>query len=88
MVVLHYLLFLGPKSGCGGMINLTDTGSTRLTSPGGTGVSSPTGGYGRMLNCEWYILAPREKTIKLNITKFVLENRNRAGKCFDYLEVQ
>uniref|UniRef100_A0A915JRJ6 CUB domain-containing protein n=1 Tax=Romanomermis culicivorax TaxID=13658 RepID=A0A915JRJ6_ROMCU len=78
----------GPRLGCGGSLNVTETQPIRLISPsGGNSTAAKARAYARQLSCEWRILAPVNKVIKMDFVRFSLEPANRMGRCYDYLEI-
>jgi cubilin len=75
----------GPQQGCGGLFNLTD-GSKTITSLDVDG----DGSYEPELNCQWTVVAPPGKVVKLRFTRFQLEMRQNDThrECWDYVEIR
>ena len=75
----------GPDQGCGGLVNLTE-GRRTITSLD----LDNDGNYEPELNCQWTVVAPAGKVVKLRVTQFDLEVRQNDThqECWDYLEIR
>jgi len=75
-------MIVGPQHGCGGLLNLTESGSLPLSSPD---VNSD-GVYEPDLDCVWTIIATGNSIVNLQFNSFVLHGE--APACPDYVEVR
>ena len=75
----------GSRQGCGGIVNVTE-GSQTIRSLD----TDSDGQYEPQLNCQWTVVAPAGKVVRLRFAQFRLELRQNDThrECWDYLEVR
>lgn len=73
----------GERQGCGGLVNLTDNPQQQLRAP--DAATTPRNGQiSGELDCQWTVLAPPGKVIRLQFTQIDMMD---SGCSEDYIEV-
>lgn len=77
-------MILGERQGCGGLVNLTESVQQQLRAPNAA-VTPRNGQIDGELNCQWTVLAPPGKVIRLQLTQIDMATDSSCSE--DYLEV-
>lgn len=77
------LISAGERQGCGGLVNLTANPQQQLRAPDAA-VLPRNGHIDGELDCQWTVIAPPGKVIRLQLTQIDMTD---AGCSEDYLEV-
>ena len=73
---------VGPASGCGGVLNLTQNGTVSISSPD----VDNDGQYEPDLDCVWKVISGVNRVVSLQFSRFVLHD-DESALCPDYVEV-
>jgi hypothetical protein len=77
------MIFTGERQGCGGLVNLTSNAQQQLRAPDAA-VLPRNGHIDGELDCQWTVIAPPGKVIRLQLTQIDMTESGCSG---DYLEV-
>ena len=79
---INIFFSVGERQGCGGVVNLTETSQVQLRAP--DAAVSPGDGGGE-LDCQWTVLSPPGKVIRLQFTQLDMTD---SGCNDDFIEVK